>query len=337
MDISMYDQSTFLILKAAYAYYIDGKAQSEIAQDLGISVTTVSRLLKKAKDDHIIEFVIRDSYIECLRLGKELKEQFNLKDVIIAPTGNLSDVQTPGEKSYAQRMVALEAARYIQRIIKKDDVLGVTWGSTVYEMINYLNPAQKIDATFVTLHGSLASCIDEWDVRTLVMRLAKAFSGKNYMLLSGALMSSEKLASLQKQERDMAYIYNLYKRVNIAINGIGSFYPELDSILALPTFLPEENLQELLDEGVVGDIALRFFNKNGKECNTSLKNRTISIEFNQFKKIPLKITLASGIQKAHTVFYALKGHLIDVLIVDEMLAKKILEIGEEMQKDKPGQ
>ncbi|RHP43937.1 hypothetical protein DW836_12085 [Ruminococcus sp. AM34-9LB] len=50
------------------------------------------------------------------------------------------------------------------RSLKESDILGVTWGSTVYHMINYLNPSQKVNAKFVTLHGSIACCENELDV-----------------------------------------------------------------------------------------------------------------------------------------------------------------------------
>ena len=52
------------------------------------------------------------------------------------------------EPEMVKNLVALEGARYLQRVIKENDVLGVTWGSTVYQMINYLNPAQKCEYYF---------------------------------------------------------------------------------------------------------------------------------------------------------------------------------------------
>ena len=79
--------------------------------------------------------------------------------------------------------------------------MGVTWGSTVYHMINYLNPSQKVNAKFVTLHGSIACCENELDVRTLVSRMAKAFFGENYYLLTDALMSSKEASRIMKEEK----------------------------------------------------------------------------------------------------------------------------------------
>ena len=325
MATDMYNQSVFLVLKTAYLYYIQNKSQNEIASQLNISITTVSRLLKKAKEEKIVEFVIRDPYVECIRLEEKLKDTFGLKDVVIAPAASL-DVEDEDYEENVKKLVALEGARYLQRIIKKGDVLGVTWGSTVYQMINYLNPAQKVKADFVTLHGSIASCDSELDVRTLVTRIAKAFSGVNYVFLAEALMSSKQAADIIKQEKNASKIEQKFKEINISVSGTGSLYPKIRSILAGPDFMSPEDLADLQREGVVGDIALRFFDKDGKQCKTSLVDRTISIDFDQFKKIETKITMASGVHKAYTVLSALKGGLIDVLIVDYNLGTEILNL-----------
>lgn len=166
MVLRDYNQSTSIILKAAYLYYMKSLSQNEIADKLQVSITTVSRLIKKAKDEKIIEFVIKDPYIECIHLEEELKETFGLKDVIIAPDPTSNPIENAEFKiENRKKLVALEGARYLQRIIKKDDVLGISWGSTMYYLINYLNPCQKVDAKFVTLHGSISCCENELDVR----------------------------------------------------------------------------------------------------------------------------------------------------------------------------
>lgn len=331
MPVDMYNQSVFLVLKAAYLYYIDSKSQNEIADQLKISVTTVSRLLKKAKEEKIVEFVIRDPYVECIHLEEQLKEKFGLKDIVIAPgifcEGDVA-LDSLEEEENVKKLVALEGARYLQRIIKEKDVLGITWGSTVYHLINYLNPAQKVNATFVTLHGSIACCENELDVRPLVSRMARAFSGKNYPLFTEALMSSKEVADIIKREKNIQNVYQKFDEITISVSGIGSFYPDMKSVLGKKEFMTEEDLQNLREKNVVGDIALRFFDKNGDICQTDLIDRMISIDFEQYKKIPTKITIASGKWKAYTVLSALKGNLIDVLIIDYELGREILKLHE---------
>lgn len=326
MAADKYNQSVFLVLKVAYLYYIENKPQNEIAANLGISITTVSRLLAKAKEDKIVEFVIRDPYIECIRLEEQFKERFHLKDVVIAPGITSQDgVDTEVANDNVKKLVALEGARYLQRVIKENDILGITWGSTVYHMINYLNPSQKVKAKFVTLHGSIACCENELDVRTLVSRMAKAFFGQNYYLLTDALMSNEHAVQIMMQERNNQRVFDMFDHINIAVSGIGSFSP-LESVLASPDFLSAEDLKELKEQNVSGDIALRFIDMDGNECSTSLSKRMISISLEQFKKIETKITVASGASKANAVYSALKGGLIDVLIIDYKLAAAILSL-----------
>lgn len=332
MEPEVYNQSNFAILKSAYLYYIKNLPQTEIAEIMNISVTTVSRLIKKARDEKIIEFVIRDPYIECIYLEEELRKIFGLKDVVIAPNdfvGKMDSNENTNES--IKKLVALEGARYLQRIITKDDVLGITWGTTMYYLIHYLNPCQKVDAAFVTLHGSIAGCDHELDVRTLVSRMAMAFGGRQYYLLTEALMSSKKLADSIKMEKNSQVVFDMFDKVNIAINGIGSMYPKLSSVLSGRSYLAENELENLIQENVYGDIALRFINGNGQECGSELKDRTIAIDLEKFKKIKTKITISSDETKAHTILAALKGGLIDVLIIDYALGNAIIDLA---KKDK---
>lgn len=331
MESEVYNQSTFIILKAAYLYYIKDIPQNEIAEMLNISITTVSRLIKKAKEEKIVEFVIRDPYIDCIRLEEELQKTFGLKDVIIAPTPMANSVENNiSGCNNVKKLVALEGARYLQRIIRENDILGITWGSHMYYLINYLNPCQKVDASFVTLHGSIACCDNELDVRTLVSRMAKAFSGRKYYLLTEGLMSNKNVANSIKNEKNIQTVFEMFDNIDISINGIGSYYPTLSSVLAKKEYLNQSEVEDLQSKNVVGDVALRFFDKCGKECNTDLIDRTISIDFEKFKKIKTKITISSGEGKAFSVWSALKGHLIDVLITDYMLGNSILKLNRKM-------
>lgn len=331
MAIDKYHQSVSLVLKVAYLYYIENKPQNEISSMLGISVTTVSRLLNKAREDKIVEFVIRDPYIECIRLEEQLRNRFHLKDIIIAPViSNDDGSESEMAEENAKKLVAMEGARYLQRVIKESDILGVTWGSTVYHMINYLNPSQKVNAKFVTLHGSIACCENELDVRTLVSRMAKAFFGENYYLLTDALMSSKEASRIMREEKNNQRVFEMFGHVTISVSGIGSFYPTEESVLASPDFMSTEDLEKLKQENVSGDIALRFFDHDGQECNTTLKERMISISMEQFKKIDRKISLVSGVSKANAVLSALKGGLVDVLILDSNLAEALLKLSEDM-------
>lgn len=327
-----YNQSTFLILKAAYLYYLRDMPQSEIAAALNVSIPTVSRLIKRAREEKIVEFVIRDPYVECINLEERLETAFGLKDAIIVPAlAPESYVANEPNPEDAKRLVALEAARYLQRIIKDKDVLGVTWGSTIHNMINYLNPAQKTAATFVTLHGSIAGVRNELDVRTLVDRMSRAFSGRNYPLLTEGLISSKRAADIIKKEPNIRMVFDMFKNINISISGMGAFYPKIESVLASPEFMSPSELQNLQKQRVTGDMLLRFFDDEGDECETSLAERIIAIDFNQYRKIDTRIIVASGLRKAHALLAATRGGLVNVLVTDYQLGNAVLNLHDQMQ------
>ncbi|MFZ7133433.1 MAG: sugar-binding transcriptional regulator [Eubacteriales bacterium] len=323
----VYNQSTFLTVKAAYLYYIKGFSQNQIAKHLNISISTVSRLISKAKEEKIIEFVIKDPFLECIELEHALKDKFLLKDIIVAP----NPIEEKMEEKYQddvdseKQLVALEGARYLQRIIKDDDVLGIAFGKTMYHMIHYLNPCQKVRAQFVTLHGSISFLQHDLDVIPLSRRLAMAFGGENKFIHAEGLVSNSNLAKELRKEKNTKNIFELFDRVTIAIIGIGSFYPIQDSKLSHGEFMTPDELHALQEKDVIGDVALRFFNNQGEECDTEMRERTIGITFEQFKRIPTKIAMVSGAHKTYSVLSALKGGLIDVLIVNYALGKALLE------------
>lgn len=312
----VYNQSTWIALKAASYYFEQNKTLKEVAQLLNVSESTVSRLIRRAKRERIVEFVIRDPYKLCLELECQLLEKYGLKEVIITPA---SDDTESNKKE-----VALEGARYLQREITAQDKLGIAWGGTMYYLVHYLNPCQRIDTTFVTLHGSLSCCDYELDVHNLVSRMSMAFGGNYYSLSSEGLFDSREELQAIKQGSHVRRIFAWFKQLTISVSGMGSFYPQLDSPLSRLEYLKPEELAGLQDKGVFGDIILRFFDSQGEECASDVSERTLAIDLDTYKKIPCKIVVVSGVQKAKSLAAALKGGLIDILIVDSQLAQEVL-------------
>jgi deoxyribonucleoside regulator len=304
------------------------KPQNEIAAILNISIPTVSRLIKKAKDEKIVEFVIRDPYIQCIDLEENIKKAFGLKDVVVAPIPTLANVDSPKNdiSENMRKLVALEGARYIQRIITEKDLLGISWGKTMYNLIHYLNPCQKVNAAFVTMHGSISGCHQDMDVRSLVSRMAMTFGGRNYSLLSEGFMSNKEIARSIKEEKNVKKVFEIFNHITISVCSVGAFYPQRESMLYLPGgYITDNEIKDLSNKGLVGDMVIRFFDREGKECETDFKERTIGIDMESFKKIKTKVTIAAGETKAQAVLSAIKGGLVDVLITDYHLAKSLLD------------
>lgn len=323
MKSEVYNQSTCIVSAVAYQYYIEGKTRAEISKSLSLSTPTISRLLKRAKEEGIIEFKITEPYLTCYIMAEELQNTYGLENVIVVP---VSEPETEEDEESIKKQVALEGARYVQRIIRDGDVLGLNWGGTMYHLIQYLNPCRKVNASIVTMHGSIASCNPKLEVKTLVRRAAMAFGGRNVSFVAPGLYSSAEQVAKIKQQPGCKEIFSLFEKINIAVSGVGSLYPDFDSLLATTDYLSPEEKNLLSQEGAYSDILLRFINKDGKECDTSLKDRTLAISLDTYKKIPCKVIAASGSRKALSVLALLKGGLVDVLVIDYYLAQEIMKL-----------
>lgn len=321
MKKETYFSSDWIMYQAAEMFFVRGLSQKEIGNRLNISSVTVSRLIQRAKDCGVVRFQICEPYMGMLTLADALKAKYHLRDVIIAKYPN----EERPELSDVKQAVALEGAKYLQRHITEQDVVGIAWGKTMFHLINYLNPCQKTNASFVTMHGSIATCDYDLDVQTLTSRAAMALGGTKYSLFTNGLLDAEETVTQLKKEQSIQRIFEIFKSITISVSGIGSHYPEPTSLLAFPPYVTEEEYRQLQSQQVCGDIMLRFFNRNGLECDGPLKNRTLSIDLETYRQIPTKLLVATGLYKTETLHTALNNRFCDVLIVDDALARAVLD------------
>ncbi|WP_373482582.1 sugar-binding transcriptional regulator [Acetobacterium sp.] len=317
----VYNQSVCIMNAAVYMHYVEGKPMHQIAEILNISKSTVSRLLRRAINENVVKFEIEPNFFECTQLEATIRKTAELQEVLVVPV--LSSKNEHSALSI-KKMVALEGARYIQRIITDDDIIGLTWGGTMYHLIQYLNPCRKANAKVITMHGSIVNCDEKLAVGTLVRRAAMAFGGKNVSICRNGLFELSEDFELLKSSEIYQKMTTLFENINISISGVGLLYPMTTTLLASTNYLKPAEFQELIGQNAYADIMLRFIDKDGNECNTSMKNRTFSIELETYKKIPKKIIVASGSEKAPSIQALINGKLLDVLIIDQHLAKALV-------------
>jgi len=83
--------------------------------------------------------------------------------------------------------------------------------------------------------------------------------------------------------------------------------------------------EEIINSNAVGDIALHFFDIQGKEVDTDLKDLVIGISIEELKQIDTVVGIAGSDEKVDVIKGALNGQLIDVLITDNHTAKYLVE------------
>ena len=108
--------------------------------------------------------------------------------------------------------------------------------------------------------------------------------------------------------------------------SIGAVHNGVPSHVYSGGYLEEHDLEELKQQGVVGDIATVMFRDNGSYDQIPLNARASGPDLAMFRQHDYAICVVSGRGKAKGLQAALRGRFLSDLIVDEPTARALLEL-----------
>jgi len=299
------------MIKLSELYYIDEMTQQQIANRLKISRVKVSRILTNAKKRGIIEVSINYPIGNCVQMERQFEKLFSLKESLIISSKDKS-------REIVYNEVARTAAKYLTEKIKNGDILGVSWGRTLYQMSSYIKySGKKVD--IVQMLGNVGS--NDVSADEIVRRLSDVFNSKYYLLPAPAIVDNEKIKNTIISDSAIAQIFRKMEQITVATVGIGDLSKE--STFVASGYLKENDINLLRKSSSIGDICGRFFDENGNVSDICFNRRVIGINLEQLKKIPYVIGVVSGSQKAMAILGALRSGVLDVLITDEITALKV--------------
>jgi DNA-binding transcriptional regulator LsrR (DeoR family) len=121
----------------------------------------------------------------------------------------------------------------------------------------------------------------------------------------------------------LAETITMAAHADVALVGVGSLTTD-SVVLQASALLTEEQISELKARGMVGNIALRFYDADGQPIEHEVNDRIIALDLEQIRGIPRVIGVAGGPEKVESIRAALRGSLIDVLVTDDRTATRLL-------------
>lgn len=309
-----------LSVKIASMYYIHNLTQEEISKKLGIHRTTISRLIKSARQEGIITVSIREDLNKYYELESRLESVFGLKEAHVVSSPRVR------EGSSEKQALGKVCADFLTQIVQDGDVVGLSWGSTLKEVANALKPSLRQNfprADIVAICGGPGNIESETHVNSIVGKVSQALKARPNYFYAPIITAKKETKEALLQDDNCIAVINLWKKVRIAVVGIGSF-SKYSSILPSGYIAPPE-IEMLRQLNVVGDICSRFYTIDGKPIHIELTERTISIDMEYLKHMDYSIAVASAPQKVPAIFGALKGKFINVLITTEETAQGLLD------------
>jgi DNA-binding transcriptional regulator LsrR (DeoR family) len=302
------------ISKIARLYYLGNLTQQEIADNLNISRTKVSRCLDKAREEKIVEIKINSPQEDYTDLEYEIEERYKLKECIIVPTYD--------RREDILRDMADKLADMFNRIIKDGDYFGIGWGTSLKSIADYLNLRMKVDIKVVPLIGGIGKVGTGIHTNSVARTLANKFGGVSYMINSPAILDSSEAKEIIQNDSNAREIIKMSGRVSTAMVGMSDIGPQ-STLIKNGNFKVKE-FNYLNSLGVVGDVNLIFIDENGKYIQNEINKRIITTSIERIEKIENVIGIGFGGRKLKVILGALRGRIINILLTDETTAKSII-------------
>jgi DNA-binding transcriptional regulator LsrR (DeoR family) len=308
-----------LMTRVARMYYERNMRQSEIAEQLGLSQATISRLLNRSRDEGIIRISVNVPQGVHSEMEEELVAAYDLRDAIVV------DCVSENEQ-IVQRDIGAAAAYYVESTIKPNEVIGLSsWSSNLLALVDAMHQVpRKTGVEVVQILGGVGHPGAEVHAARLTSRLARLVNGKAIFLPAPGIVGSQASLDVILADPYVQEATALFSQVSLALVGIGAVEPS-ELLAESGNIFSEKELDILRNEGAVGDILLHFFDENGQPIETSLNSRVVSMSLPQLQQVDRAVGVAGGRRKQKAILGALRGRLVNILVTDCYTAKRLLE------------
>jgi DNA-binding transcriptional regulator LsrR (DeoR family) len=300
------------LVRASRLYYELGETQGEIAERLGITRPQVSRLLKRARAEGIVEIRIIDSTTAESPAGEALRASYGLDAVALAPT-------IVGPEELTRRMVGRLAAQVLRSVVRDGRVVGIGDGASVSATTDAMDEAANpVAATIVPLCGGYWSTGPE---REPYRRVAEVLGAQPHGLMAPGLVDDAATKRALVAHAGVKAVLELWDRLDVALFGIGG--------PAWSEAAVGRQVERELERGdAVGEVLVAPFDIDGRFVCPALRDRVIAFDARRLGRVPAAIGVASGESKVRPILGALRAGVVRTLVTDVATAEAVVALDE---------
>ncbi|HEY7867281.1 MAG TPA: sugar-binding transcriptional regulator [Psychromonas sp.] len=307
-----------MLTEIAILYYQEGATQEEISKKFSISRIKIGRLLKRAREEGIVEINVRYHPIYSAQLEQRLINKFNLKRVLIALD------QTNNQEQ--RKQVAVLVSTFLANNLQDNSTVAVGQGQNVAAIADHVGLVTQRKARFVCAIGGTHRSGDSINADHICRQLAKKFGGTSETLYAPGYVDNPQTRAAFLAHNTVSETLTQAKNADYALVGVGDMN-ENSHMVKLGWFTPQEFAEARINEGIIGDIGgFDFFKRNGQSANTRLRDRVIGLGTEDLRRIPNVIAIASEERKALALAGALRTGSIDILATSVSCAMTLLNM-----------
>lgn len=301
------------VAEIAWLYYVKGLNQAEIAKKMGLSRPTIIAHLKTARAKGIVTIKLDPQHLRMNELSDRLVETFNLESAHVVPR--------EGQKGMALTQAVSEvAAHLLPSFLKEYDVVGVSWGQTL-ALVAQETPLWPIEGLVVRqLIGSMSNPTI-MTAESCTTDIARSLGGRAVNLNAPAVVSRTELASQLREEAIIKRQLENLGSCNKSLFSISLCTPD-SHVVAFNVATPGE-VEEYARRGAVCNLVGRFLDIEGNQVEGPLDRRVFAAEVEEIRQME-GMMIVAGSKKVDATLAALRGGFAKWLVIDDLLAERVL-------------
>ena len=350
--------------EAASMYYVQGETMEVIARHLGVSRSTVSRLLARARAQGVVRISlvqpggagsleghlaqvfgvrarvvpVREGTTEIHRLqqvaGVAATHMVDLVTDLAEQAGARPgrDGVGPGAQGAhpgGQGEVGLESqgAHPVGRDgVGPGVVVGVAWGTTMSEVSAVLPSRPVPGLTVVQLNGASDPVHEGPSATEVLSRMRDALGARTISFPVPAFFDHVATREAMWSERSVRRVLAVARRARLVVFGVGALDGALPSQVYAGGHLSASDRAVLRRQRVVGDVCTVLLRGDGSWRDISLNARATGPTPAQLARIPRRLCVVAGTGKARALLAALRARVATDLVVDDATARAVLEL-----------
>lgn len=307
------------VYRVATMYYVHGSTMEAIAHDLRVSRSSVSRMLKEARDRGIVRISVEAPPEDSTRrLAARIEAAYGVRPHIVP-------VRHTAAPQRRLRDVAAAAAEVLYDAVDSGSVLGIAWGVTVSEIGRQLKTQPVRGATVVQLNGSANSYGGGITYAGEVMSaFASAFDATTHYFPVPAFFDDPRTREHMWRERSIRQVLDLQRSADVLLFGVGSLVGDPPSHVYSAGYLDSDDVAALQRARVVGDVCTVFLREDGSYRDIELNARATGPSPEEIRQVPRRICVVAGENKVAALRGALRARVATDLVIDEPAAQALV-------------
>ncbi len=300
--------------RAAWLYYQEDMTQGDIARELGVSRSTVVRLLQRAKSEGLVQISLNVS-AATFEAERNLERAFGIRTARIVPASRDDATQ--------KRWFGHVAAEMLTDMVKDDAVVAVSWGTTLQALADALTvPSTAAGVEIVTLVGGLHNASRGANTFEVAKQFGQHFNASVRALHAPVYVQEEATALALAVDPGIQEGLAIARNASIVVFSIGSMCA--DTTMFQLGYIAPDQQEFLRRRGAVADIACRWIDSDGKPVELPSTINPVAITLEELREIPLRLAVAGGASKQEAILAGLRGGFVTHLVTDEQTASYLL-------------